>query len=365
MIRIVEGVPGSGKSYYGVNYVCDKFAKYDKVYDDFHVNPDVLIITNFEGFRIKHKQLDELLKKYGGVECFFNVPNFEKMIEYYRVKNVVLLIDEAQRYFDSKFYDKDVFYFFQYHRHLGIDIFLVTQKVSTVARHLLPLAEFIITAAPRSLAIGNTFRYRFRDQDGNSLYTQVLIKKRVVFLAYKSFNAEETAKPRNVVTRLAIMAVVMAVVVILGGKAVLAMMKAKYSKPIRPPQSSVPAPVPPPLPGPSPLPIAAPAPSQAPAVVPAQPVPARPMESRYFPQEPLPAPPPKVETPIEKPKKLPHDIVSYGMLTRDGVSRWWVRYADIPRMVELAPGCRVDEDNNKVVCEDKGGRGGDPDRRKS
>ena len=353
MIRIVEGVPGSGKSYYGVNYVCSKFAKYDAVYDEFVVSNDVLIITNIEGFRVKHKKIDDLIEKYGGLEGFFNVANFEKMIAHYKCKNIILLIDEAQRYFDSKFYDKDVFYFFQYHRHLGVDVFLFTQKVSTLARHLLPLAEFIITAAPRSLAFGNTFRYRFKDLEGNSLYSRVLTKNQVFFKAYKSFTTDEAEKPKNVITRLILMVVVMSLVVVLGGKAVLAMMKTKYSQPIRPHAVSKPVPAPP-------VAVVVPPGAIPPTFAPEPPKPKK--FSKVSPSKPplpLPLPVEEKKVPVQK------TVQGYGMVVREGIERYWVRFSDSTHMVELESGCRVDEDKNSVVCRDGGGRGRDPDPPKS
>lgn len=216
MIRIVQGNPGSGKSYYAVNYL-SKFCRYEPLYNEHILNDGVLVITNIEGLRIKHLHLSDLIARYT-VEGFFTVENFERIIEKYRCRQVILLIDEAQKVFDSKFYDKQVFYFFQYHRHLGIDIFLLTQSVSTISRQLIPLAEFVIEAQPRSKGIGGVFRYKFKDIKGQFMYSQVCRKRKEVFNLYKSFDSDEGEKPRNILMYWCALFAVLVVVTVIGFK---------------------------------------------------------------------------------------------------------------------------------------------------
>jgi len=122
MISIVTGVPGSGKSFYMVNYL-SKFFTFDDFYKEFHLKDNVLVISNIDGLKVPHLRLDSpqlignpdegIQGKYT-VEQFFTVANFEKLMEIKRIKNVILLIDEAQRLFPRDFKDKDVLYFFQF-----------------------------------------------------------------------------------------------------------------------------------------------------------------------------------------------------------------------------------------------------------
>lgn len=225
MFRIIQGVPGSGKSYYMVNYLC-KFVKYDAFYCEHILNDNVLVISNIDSLRIKHMDLDELIKKYG-FETFFSVANFEKIREVYRVKNIVLIIDEAQNYFDRKYYNQDVFYFFQYHRHLGVDVILGTQAANLLANALIPLCEHIVEAVPRSKSIVGNFTYHFKDKNNRFMYSKVLRKNQLIFDAYKSFEADEISKPKNVILH---WLVVGAVLVVAGGlcfKIALAVVKSK------------------------------------------------------------------------------------------------------------------------------------------
>jgi len=199
MIHIIEGVPGSGKTYYAVKYLLKHFYEYDDFYNEYveKKNSNVLVITNIEDFKPKHLNLDVLIDRFT-LEKFFTVENFEKIQKQYRVKNIVLIIDEAQRYFHRKFYNKEVFYFFQYHRHLGVDIFLITQNKNTLAREIVVLSEFIVKALPRSLQ-PNAFIYHFYDTEGNKLFTKSLRKDKKVFNVYSSMKVNEISKPKNVV----------------------------------------------------------------------------------------------------------------------------------------------------------------------
>lgn len=210
MIRIIEGNPGSGKSYYACNYL-SKFATYDSLYGEWTLNPGILVISNIDGLKIKYLDLAALIERFT-VEVFFTIDNFEKLIEKYRASHVILLIDEAQQIFDSKYYNKDVFYFFQYHRHLGIDIIMMTQSVSTIARHLIPLAENVTKAVERSKAIYKTFRYNVCDKKGLKLYSEVVKQNQNVFKMYKSFTFDEKSKPKNAFVNLFIMMVICIVV---------------------------------------------------------------------------------------------------------------------------------------------------------
>lgn len=196
MIRIVQGNPGSGKSYYCVNYIA-KFCDYDNLYGEHILKHNTLVITNIENLKIKHLNLDDLIQRFT-VEKFFTVENFEIIMAKYKVNHIIVAIDEAQKIFDSKFYDKDVFYFFQYHRHLGIDIFFLTQNVSLICRQIPPLSEFIVDAVPRSKGISGMFRYRMLDSKGFHMYSKGVAKVQNIFKMYQSFKSDEAEKPKNV-----------------------------------------------------------------------------------------------------------------------------------------------------------------------
>jgi zona occludens toxin (predicted ATPase) len=152
MIQIIYGVPGSGKSYYAVYQINELLKK----------ESNNILISNIENLKLPHLNLDELIQQYGGVDKFFNVEcEFWKQdIE----RKKILFIDEAQRYFNKRFFSSTVFFFFQYHRHLNVDIYLITQSYKTLPTELTVLSELVIQAVPASFRwFKNSFKYLVKD----------------------------------------------------------------------------------------------------------------------------------------------------------------------------------------------------------
>ena len=118
-----------------------------------------------------------------------------------KVKNVILMIDECQKewLFPAGYKHPDVLYFFQYHRHLGIDMTLGTQDAKLICRHALVCAEYIAKATARSKSVIGNFSYKFHDISGNFLYSKVLRKSQDIFRAYKSMTVDEISKPKNMI----------------------------------------------------------------------------------------------------------------------------------------------------------------------
>ncbi|MFQ5686299.1 MAG: zonular occludens toxin domain-containing protein [Candidatus Scalindua sp.] len=105
--------------------------------------------------------LDREVENAGGLAAFFSVKYQENFC---MNSNVIYIIDEAQggNYFHRKFYNVDVFLFFQMHRHMGIDIYLITQDTKCLARELQDLAEFVITTHTPSIKVKKVI-YIFTD----------------------------------------------------------------------------------------------------------------------------------------------------------------------------------------------------------
>lgn len=199
MIVAVVGPLGSGKSFYGMNYVF-KFVKYDGLYNEYILDSNVLIISNVEGLKIKHWNLDECLKKHDGdLKKFFNIENFENIMKKTGKNHIILMVDEAHTLFDSRYYDKEVYEFFAYSRHIGLDIILMSQGMQSMSRMFNPLLEFVVNAKPRTKQILNNMAYSFTDLKGNFLYSKTLMKNKLVFGMYKSFRVDEKNKPKNAV----------------------------------------------------------------------------------------------------------------------------------------------------------------------
>jgi len=201
MIVLYTGVPGSGKTYLAVKSIADLLK-----------NPNNVVISNVEGFRFERFKLfrDYQIKKISdetfiNVECgqyiditkelvkrgssFFDYTQMKKFLEPFKDKNVFIFIDECQRYFPKWFKDSEVIYFFDYHRHLGLDIYLISQSSYKICPDIVHLTEYELRAVPSSLKFKNMFVYK-RLINNDILGRQVLKRDKRIFSLYKSFQVQ-------------------------------------------------------------------------------------------------------------------------------------------------------------------------------
>jgi zona occludens toxin (predicted ATPase) len=244
-IFVIEGVPGSGKTYYAVWMLLLRYFKRIPTYTKlqtlfFFLRPkekpayvldkDCVLITNIDQLQLAHvdlkaeiaqagdlaraailsdvtitsKQRDTKLDKLDPVAEFFSFDYQEEYRHRYDDKPIVYLVDEAQRFFrkgmDRVLRERGVFDYFEYHRHWGHDIFLVTQNVKKLPPDIVYLPEYIISAVPRSRSIGFGFKYRWVSS-GEVINTETLRADKEVFAVYQSMEAEETEKISNPLVR--------------------------------------------------------------------------------------------------------------------------------------------------------------------
>lgn len=280
MIQLIEAPPGSGKSYFAVNHLV-QFTKFDDLYQEYNLQGNVLIISNIEGLKLKHwdlnvsiasrinnpeirKSVEKLEFKHWGIssadklaalEDFFSIENFEKIMEKTGKNHVILCVDEAHDFFPAGFMSNKIYSFFAYHRHIGLDVVLMCQSLERTSRMFNPLLEYVVKATPRSRAIFNNFSYHFCDLRGRFLYSKTLQHRQIVFKAYTSFRQDEKTKPKNAVKHWIIITVVFLLISGLCFKTALAIVKGKseagkpkQAKPAAVSVSPSPAPLPPPPP---------------------------------------------------------------------------------------------------------------------
>lgn len=192
-LRIIEGVPGSGKTYYAVNHL---FKTYFEKEDGIIVQKKKsLIVSNIDNLELGHQSLDDWINWHSNKENFFSYDTQAHLMSEYGP--FVYVIDEAQLIFDRKFYDRGVFEWFEKHRHLGQDIYLITQNANKLPKDITCLVEYIIRAQPRSRGLtGHEFIYKHL-ADKDILKREVLKVNKEIFSLYKSMSADETEKPKN------------------------------------------------------------------------------------------------------------------------------------------------------------------------
>jgi len=193
-VRIIEGVPGSGKTYYAVRHLAKSYFKKEKD-GSYVLDKPCTIITNIDQFKPDHVSLLDEIKKAGGVTKFFAI----KYQEEYRQgkEKIVYIIDEAQMLFRKRMKGMaDVYSYFEYHRHWGQDIYLVTQNTRKLPGDITLLCETIIQACPRIRSITGEMKYKWMS-GGDVLKREAFRPDPGVFDLYKSMDAEETEKIKN------------------------------------------------------------------------------------------------------------------------------------------------------------------------
>lgn len=213
-IRIIEGVPGSGKSYYAVRHVANTY--FEKQDDGrYELIKPVTIITNIDAFKPDHLSLQNCIKDAGGIKSFFE-ESFQKALTECLETPVVYIIDEAQKIFRRGTRDMgDVWSYFEYHRHFGHDIYLITQNSRKLPTDLTTLVEYKIIAAPRSRSVIGEFKYKWVSS-GDILKREAFRPDAGIFALYKSMDQAETEKVKNpIIPR--VIAVLCLVLCVFGG----------------------------------------------------------------------------------------------------------------------------------------------------
>lgn len=172
MITLLTGIPGSGKSYMAVEHV-SKMKDQSKV------------LHNIEGFKLGIS-LDQFSLDHG-------IKKIDVFRKSYHEKNDTLygwtiIIDEAAELFPKSLRDTDIVSFFDYHRHYGIDIFLITQDVKKVSPDITCLAESHYRAASGAANPIPGFLIYQQIVGGESVSRKWLRKKKQIFDLYKSTN---------------------------------------------------------------------------------------------------------------------------------------------------------------------------------
>jgi hypothetical protein len=209
----VGGKHGSGKTFWCVQHLVSKYFEWNKIHSEFFKKVQVEIVSNIENLKIDHYDLDEMIEKAGGESKFFTIEYQRELLK--RFPKIIYIIDEASKYFPTKFSDVKVISFFQYHRHMGIDFYLIAPGISSISTGIVRLMEYRIQATPQSKRVMGEFRYR-KIVEGDDVGKMVLQKDKRIFEIYRSMDMEGVEKIGSV-TRKYIGMIVLMILVAFGG----------------------------------------------------------------------------------------------------------------------------------------------------
>lgn len=152
MLRVITGVPGSGKSLYAVKCLLE--AKDRGEY----------LITNIDGFKYADEFIDEHTQE--GLINFILGRDWEEFAKTLGNRKIYVVIDEAQRVYAStgmvRKTQQEMFYFLEYHRHYGANVDLVTQSHRSLNSRVMGLLNEIVQVSKVS---GVTGKQRIRRKD--------------------------------------------------------------------------------------------------------------------------------------------------------------------------------------------------------
>ncbi|MDO5673790.1 MAG: zonular occludens toxin domain-containing protein [bacterium] len=214
-IRIIQGVPGSGKTYYAVKHLANNY--FEKQIDGrYELIKPCTIVTNIDSFVPDHISLSDAVKDAGGVKVFFT-EDYQRTFTKEQEHQLIYIIDEAQKLFRKSARDlNDVYTYFEIHRHLGHDIYLITQNAKKLPTDLVVLTEYIIDAAPRSRSVIGEFKYKWLS-DGEILKREAFKPDDGIFSLYKSMDAKESEKIKNPVMRTFYLVMFLTTAILFGG----------------------------------------------------------------------------------------------------------------------------------------------------
>lgn len=198
MIHVITGIPGSGKTCLALKIFTDEFYHYDKKNDQFYMKKEhegLTLITNIDGLKLPHISLDKAISDSNMTyETFFTV-DFQKRISS-KYKRIIYIIDECQRYFSKALKNRDTIFYFDYHRHLGHDIYLITQDVIKIHREILAHHEFEYRLTKKAFSVAGEFRYLIKSS-GDIMDRKTFRPPKHIFRLYKSFQAPTSIKTKN------------------------------------------------------------------------------------------------------------------------------------------------------------------------
>ncbi len=193
MVFTLTGVPGSGKSYYLVDY-CEKWAKKNKDKKVFHnvggyESHNRLNLARFED------TLKALHKIFLGLKKEDDSKIDDALLAYLdkqgddSFRNSLILIDEAHLLFDVQ--RPHLVWFLSYQRHLFVDIVLSTQDLSLIGSKYTKFCEYFVSTVSTGMSITPGFfeymYYSTRRKSKNTRFrSEKILKSQDIFSLYQS-----------------------------------------------------------------------------------------------------------------------------------------------------------------------------------
>jgi len=187
MIVLITGHTGGGKSYLAVTFMLKELDKNRKVYSNIKLN---VLDSNY--FFIEDDELKKQLEDIGNIMSkYTNQEQAKDELRKLPLKDSYLVVDEAH-FMGFRNKNDSLNNFLTIHRHMGLDIVLITQTPANIHKAHLDLVHKHFEARPPSRRISQKFAfYRVYEPYGSKDFTNLSVKfEEDIIKLYKSGKKE-------------------------------------------------------------------------------------------------------------------------------------------------------------------------------
>lgn len=199
-VTLFTGKPGSGKSYRVVCKLLDDCNRY-------------FIFHNIDGLKHDFFGDGRFIRRWDDIDGFLSLSKQKELSAYCESefkRPMLVVVDEANlNGFGAR--NNALLGWISYHRHIGQDIYLISQSAYSIHRDYVDRCQFEVRAK-RGIAT-KMFVYQYLVGDEVFKTDRVPVKK-AMFAAYDSFNVKGVAPPRS---RILVYAVCLIVLVLIMG----------------------------------------------------------------------------------------------------------------------------------------------------
>jgi zona occludens toxin len=232
MIQFVTGIPGSGKSYYGLFSIAINFNKTlqnNKKFKNFQLSKTKykVALTNineikFESFEnVKPLNFEEfksiITKLHNQYKLGKTDSELEEIAKDEDFFNTLIVLDECHNFMGKD--DEVLIWWLSYHRHFFQDIILITQDLPLVHKKYKAFSEFYYKAMPSSRKLFNT-TMNYQQYNGSQMYkTQLALTKKLPILkeVFQLYGSGENNKQKSLVRHFLILATIIFIIVLIAG----------------------------------------------------------------------------------------------------------------------------------------------------
>ncbi|HHC7292211.1 TPA: zonular occludens toxin domain-containing protein [Vibrio campbellii] len=186
-VRMIYGVPGSGKSFMATQQVLlPALRKGRKVITNLSLNIDYLV----EILEIDPDLIQVVKSERGDFsDTFLNVEDYKDDWRDDKGRAPLIIVDEAHFALNKQRKKEEVLdieNFFSTHRQAGYDIYLITQDYNRIPRDILGFVEIYYEVMKQKTMGSNVFTYYVRDSDRKMIGNKTKTYEKEIFKCYKS-----------------------------------------------------------------------------------------------------------------------------------------------------------------------------------